>query len=190
MRTLESRATEARYLSPGAQARSVTSRVTVRHVVRPEIREPLPLSWPGSRFRGFQPSTLTSSEPQSFPLALLYHGTPQISIGCRQDRGTHGSRSHIITMVSSLPLASHRPENAHLTARTGPVCIERVDSDLGGRPESSADSFRIGFVLHIRTLASSPPVAIREPSGCTWTEKIESGFGFCSDLVPCSETVA
>ena len=99
---------------------------------------------------------------------------------------THGSRSQIMTMVSSLPLASHRPEYPHLTTRTGPVCIERVDRDFGGRPESSDDSFRIGFVLHIRTLASSPPVAIREPSGCTWTEKMESGFGFCSDLVPCS----
>lgn len=40
-------------------------------------REFLPLSWPGSRFRGFQPSTLTSSEPQSFPLAPLYQIMPQ-----------------------------------------------------------------------------------------------------------------
>jgi hypothetical protein len=42
-----------------------------------------------------------------------------------------------MTIVSSLPLASHLPEKAHLTARTGPVCIERVDNDFGGLLESS-----------------------------------------------------
>lgn len=31
-------------------------------------------------------------------------------------------------------------------------------------------------MLHIRILASRPPVAIREPSGCTWTEKMERRF--------------
>lgn len=41
----------------------------------------------------------------------------------------------------------------------------RVHNDFGGRPDSSEVELKIGFVLHIRTLASSPPVAIREPSG-------------------------
>jgi len=41
----------------------------------------------------------------------------------------------------------------------------KVHSDFGGRPDSSEAALRIGFVLHIRTLASKPPVAIREPSG-------------------------
>ncbi len=56
------------------------------------------------------------------------------------------------------------------------MCIDNVHSDFGGLFESSDAGTRIGFVLHIRTLASSPPVAIREPSGWTCTEKIESRF--------------
>ena len=49
-----------------------------------------------------------------------------------------------------------------------------VESDFGGRPDISESLFRIGLVLHIRTFASRPPVAIREQSGCTWHENIES----------------
>lgn len=78
-----------------------------------------------------------------------------------------------MTISSSLPLASHLPECAHRTVRTGPVCMVRVHSDFGGLFKSSEAGLRIGFVLHIRILASSPPVAILEPSGCTCTEKIE-----------------
>lgn len=55
MITLESSPTEARYLSLGDQARSVTS-----------------LSCPGKRLRAFQPSTLGSSSPQApLPPPLL-----------------------------------------------------------------------------------------------------------------------
>lgn len=79
----------------------------------------------------------------------------------------YGSRSHIMTISSSLPLASHLPLCAQRTVRTGPVCIVSVHSDLGGLLESSDVGFSIGLVLHMRILASSPPVAIREPSGCT-----------------------
>lgn len=68
-------------------------------------------------------------------------------------------------MASSLPLASHRPECAHLTVNTGPVCIVSVHSDFGGRPDCSEAEFKMGFVLQMRTFASSPPVAIRDPSG-------------------------
>lgn len=75
-------------------------------------------------------------------------------------------------IVSSLPLASQRPECAHLTHNTGPVCMPKVHSDFGGRPASSEAWLRMGLVLHIRTFASMPPVAIREPSGCTWQEYI------------------
>jgi hypothetical protein len=35
----------------------------------------------------------------------------------------------------------------------------------------------MGFVLHILILASRPPVAMREPSGCTWTEKMDKRLG-------------
>ena len=63
---------------------------------------------------------------------------------------------------SSLPLANHRPECAQRTVNTGPVCIVRVHSDFGGRPDSSEAWLRMGFVLHIRIFASSPPVATRE----------------------------
>lgn len=58
------------------------------------------------------------------------------------------------------------------------MCIESVHSDLGGLPEASDAGLRIGLVLQIRTLASSPPVAMREPSGCTWTENMERRLGF------------
>lgn len=68
-------------------------------------------------------------------------------------------------IASSLPLASHRPECAHLTVSTGPVCIVSVHNDLGGRPDCSEAGLRIGFVLQMRTFASNPPVAIRDPSG-------------------------
>lgn len=51
-----------------------------------------------------------------------------------------------------------------------------VHNDFGGRLDNSEAGFRIGFVLHIRILASSPPVAIREPSGCTCTEKMDCRF--------------
>ena len=77
-----------------------------------------------------------------------------------------------MTISSSLPLASHLPECAHLTVSTGPVCILRVQRDFGGRFERSEAGLMMGLVLHMRTLASSPPVAIREPSGWTWIEKM------------------
>ena len=48
-----------------------------------------------------------------------------------------------------------------------------VRSDFGG---CSATWLRISFVLQMRTLALSPPVAIREPSGCTWHENIDTRF--------------
>jgi hypothetical protein len=60
------------------------------------------------------------------------------------------------------------------------VCIVNVHRDLGGFPDSSDASLRMGLVLQMRILASRPPVAIREPSGWTWTENIESRFGFWS----------
>ena len=85
-----------------------------------------------------------------------------------------------MTISSSLPLASQRPECAHRTVSTGPVCIVRVQSDFGGLLESSDAGFRMGFVLQMRILASSPPVAIREPSGCTCTENIDKRFAFWS----------
>ena len=84
---------------------------------------------------------------------------------------------------SSLPLANHRPECAQRTVNTGPVCIVRVHSDFGGRPDSSEAWLRMGFVLHIRIFASSPPVATREPSGCTCTENMDSGFAFSLRVV-------
>ncbi len=93
-------------------------------------------------------------------------------------KSTYGSRSQTITISSSLPLANHRPECAQRTVSTGPVCIESVHSDFGGLPDASDAGLRIGFVLQMRTLASRPPVAIREPSGCTCTENIERRFGF------------
>ena len=83
-----------------------------------------------------------------------------------------------MTISSSLPLASHRPEWAQRTVSTGPVCIDNVHSDFGGLPDSSLAWLSIGFVLHIRTLASRPPVAIREPSGWTCTENMDRRFGF------------
>lgn len=79
-----------------------------------------------------------------------------------------------MTMASSLPLASQRPECAQRTVNTGPVCMASVHRSFGGRPETSAVWLRMGFVLHIRTLASRPPVAMREQSGCTWHENMES----------------
>ena len=47
-----------------------------------------------------------------------------------------------------------------------------IHSDFGGHPDCSATWLNIGFVLQMHTLASSPPVAIREPSGWTWQENI------------------
>jgi len=52
-----------------------------------------------------------------------------------------------------------------------------VHRDLGGRFDCSETLLRIGFVLHILTFASRPPVAMREPSGCTWTEKMDKRLG-------------
>ena len=83
-----------------------------------------------------------------------------------------------MTISSSLPLASHRPEWAQRTVSTGPVCIDSVHSDFGGLPDSSLAGLSIGFVLQIRTLASRPPVAMREPSGWTCTENMDRRFGF------------
>ena len=162
--TAESKPTEARYRSPGDHARSVTSAgKNERFRIAPDLRDK-PLSWPGSRFKAFQPSTLISSEPHTFPRAPLI-----FAVNANQHRwyirATHGSWSQTITVWSSLPLASHFPECAHLTTNTGPPCIVRVQSDFGGFPDSSDASFRMGLVLHIRIFASSPPVAIREPSG-------------------------
>ena len=62
------------------------------------------------------------------------------------------------------------------------MCIVSVHSDFGGFPEASDAGLRIGFVLHIRILASRPPVAILEPSGWTCTENIDNRFGFGSLL--------
>ena len=99
-----------------------------------------------------------------------------------------------MTTASSLPLASHFPEYAHLTVKTGPVCMVSVER-LVGNPDLCASSFNMGFVDQMRIFAStekvgevrrkqsmklyntpSPPVAILLPSGWTWTEKIESRF--------------
>ena len=41
----------------------------------------------------------------------------------------------------------------------------------------------MGFVLHMRILASRPPVAMREPSGWTWQEKMERRLGLGWSLV-------
>ena len=138
-----------------------------------------PLSWPTSRFSGFHPSTFTLSEPHTFPFSVLTHMRAH-SLGPAHASkivttvNTHGSRSQIITISSSLPLVSHLPECAHLTTSTGPVCIVSVHRLFSGRPESSEAWLRMGFVLQMRTFASSPPVAIREPSGCTWQENMET----------------
>jgi hypothetical protein len=70
-----------------------------------------------------------------------------------------------MTMVSSLPLASQRPECAQRTQSTGPVCMESVQSDFGGLFARSAAAERMGRVDQMRTLASIPPVAMREQSG-------------------------
>jgi len=48
-----------------------------------------------------------------------------------------------------------------------------VHRDLGGLFDCSETLFKMGFVLHILILASRPPVAMREPSGCTCTEKMD-----------------
>ena len=140
-----------------------------------KILKLVPLSCPGNRFRGFQPSMLISSEPHTLPLAVLRF----IERHAKENRmeRTNGSRSHIITISSSLPLASHLPELAQRTHNTGPVCMVRVHRDLGGRFECSETLFRMGFVLHILIFASRPPVAMREPSGCTWTEKMDKRLG-------------
>lgn len=106
--------------------------------------------------------------------------TKDESAKTRRKVNTHGSRSQIMTISSSLPLASQRPECAHRTVNTGPVCIVSVHSDLGGLFESSEAGLRIGFVLHIRILASRPPVAMREPSGWTCTENMDSRLAFWS----------
>lgn len=123
----------------------------------------VPLSCPGSRFSGFHPSTLTSSDPHTLPPPILRTSAQDPRRVCP----THGSRSQIITISSSLPLASHLPECAQRTVSTGPVCIVRVHSDLGGRLDDSAAWLRMGFVLQILIRASRPPVAMRDPSG--WT---------------------
>lgn len=138
----------------------------------------LPLSCPGSRFKGFHPSTFTSSEPHTFPRECLHACVNTMIL--QNNSLTYGSRSHIMTISSSLPLASQRPECAHRTVNTGPVCIVRVQSDFGGLLESSEAGFRMGFVLQMRILASRPPVAIREPSGWTCTENIDKRFAFWS----------
>lgn len=52
-----------------------------------------------------------------------------------------------------------------------------VQSDLGGRFDCSERLLMMGFVLHILIFASRPPVAMREPSGCTWTEKMDKRLG-------------
>ena len=122
-----------------------------------------PLLWLCKRFKGFQPSTLISSVPHTLPRAFL---GAKMSLGMiGQQTNTHGSWSQTITVSSSLPLASQRPECAHRTVSTGPVCIVNVHSDLGGFPDISDASLRIGLVLQMRILASRPPVAMREPSG-------------------------
>ena len=144
--------------------------------------ESIPLSWPGKRLRGFQPSTLTSSEPHIFPLDVLYTLSSNIQRTDDPEGWTYGSRSQIITISSSLPLANHRPEWAHLTVRTGPVCIVNVHKDLGGLPDCSEAELRIGLVLQIRILASRPPVAMREPSGWTSMENMESRFAVCASF--------
>ena len=87
-----------------------------------------------------------------------------------------------MTTSSSLPLASHLPECAHRTTSTGPVCIVNVESDFGGRLDSSEVASRIGFVLHMRILASRPPVAMRDPSGWTCTENIDARLAYWSFL--------
>jgi hypothetical protein len=69
--------------------------------------------------------------------------------------------------VSSLPLASHLPEKAQRTHSTEPVCEFKVQSDLGGLFDSSDAALKIGRVDQMRTLESMPPVAMRDPSGCT-----------------------
>ena len=53
-----------------------------------------------------------------------------------------------------------------------PACSERPVVAVGGVHRcrgSRASSSRIGAVAHIRILVSSPPVAMRVPSGCTLT---------------------
>ena len=67
-------------------------------------------------------------------------------------------------------------ECVHHTMSTRLVCIMSVHSDFGGHPDCSATWLNIGFVLQMHTLASSPPVVIREPSGCTWQENIDTRF--------------
>jgi hypothetical protein len=69
--TCESKPTDARYRSPGDQAMSVTStKARQKHNTR-EVNKYTPLSCPGRRFKGFQPSTFISSEPHTLPLAIL-----------------------------------------------------------------------------------------------------------------------
>lgn len=125
----------------------------------------IPLSCPGKRFKGFHPSTLTSSEPQTLPdpdLSVIHQAKTIVSC---IEKVAHGSKSQIMMTASSLPLASHRPECAHRTTSTGPVCMLSVQRDFGGRPFSSLVLFKMGLVDQIRTFASRPPVAIRELSG-------------------------
>ena len=165
--TCESKPTDARYLSPGDQATSVTSRQSISKLSQ-------------STRKGLTTFMTRQSFEWLPPLKVHFIGPPDLTLGVSTERGnirmgdltydtgiTHGSRSHIIIIASSLPLANHLPECAHLTVNTGPVCIARVHSNFGGRPESSESLFKIGFVLHILILASRPPVAIREQSG--WT---------------------
>jgi hypothetical protein len=52
-----------------------------------------------------------------------------------------------------------------------------IHRDLGGLFDCSETLLRMGFVLHILILASRPPVAMREPSGCTCTEKMDKRLG-------------
>jgi hypothetical protein len=58
----------------------------------------------------------------------------------------------------------------------------RVHSDFGGLFDDSEFALSIGFVLQMRIFESRPPVAIREPSGCTCTENMDKRLEFWSSL--------
>lgn len=177
--TAESSPTEARYLSPGDHPTSVTSCATSKQSMSGASARARTAFMSHQSLQGLPALDIDLVRTPHLPPRRPAEHTPQSAAArhcTSHTRSTHGSRSHIITISSSLPLASHRPECAQRTTSTGPVCIVSVLSDFGGRPESSEAWLRIGFVLQMRTFASRPPVAMREPSGWTWQEKMETRF--------------
>lgn len=136
----------------------------------------LPATWATSRLRGFQFSTLTSSEPHNLPPPSLL----SVSLMARtpltvdQSRATYGSRPQIMPTWSSDPLARYRPLCAQRTVKTAPkmckliawwnssthqgslpVCSDIVHRSFSFASTFSASELRIGTVDQILIFLSN-----------------------------------